>query len=146
MRHYFLSSIDGLWISFSFDASGVSMSPMNILESPFDSLANLSNANKAKWKLIKSWGIRVLKTLFSCHPETLLCSVLSFKFSLSCLLETTSANGLIWNLLPSVWGLLFCRDIYFSIFQLTVKTIDRAVFNPVAQFHPHPRIVTIRCS
>lgn len=69
------------------------MSPMNILEFPFDSLANL--ANKARWKLINSRGIRVLKTLFPVTPKSpLLRCHSNFPFH-ALALETSSANGLI---------------------------------------------------
>lgn len=67
-----------------------------------------------KWKLIKlSEGIRVQTTTRFRRWPLLSIQILP----IVCI---NGANGLIWNLPPSVWGLLFSRDIYFHISQLTM--------------------------
>lgn len=81
-----------------------------------------------KWKLIKTQGIRVLKTLLP-SPFFDHCPLLSFNGSRLPLLAFSRAAQMDWSEICYRSSEVFhClrRDIYFSIFQPTVKTMSRA--------------------
>lgn len=90
----------------------------------------MSKSGQGGMELINSWRIRVIKTIFPATQSSLLSSGV-IQISFSCLLKLQQRKPIDLNVRLR---LFVRRDIYFSLSQLTVKTIDRAtsmyIFQP----------------